>query len=299
MVFENRIIRGKGRYIPFETVTNPMLEFHSGTNAKWIFKTLGIRERHIAKNYEHVADMGYMAGLEAVKDANMLLYDIDAVIVSCSSASHFAPSIACQILSRLELSVPAFDINAVCSGFLYAIELACSLHYNNVLIIATEKYSSITDWSNRDCIYFGDGAGAIVLSKGDGRIITNLYADGKSGEAFIAKTGSYYTIKGKMVYDKAMEVLPTAIKKALKEAHIDNINTIDYIIPHQAGKNVIQALMESIDYPMERCVIIMDKYANLASASIPVAMNEVDGNNLLLVAIGSGWTWGTVIIQKL
>ena len=299
MVFENRIIRGKGRYIPFETVTNPMLEFHSGTNAKWIFKTLGIRERHIAKNYEHVADMGYMAGLEAVKDANMLLYDIDAVIVSCSSASHFAPSIACQILSRLELSVPAFDINAVCSGFLYAIELACSLHYNNVLIIATEKYSSITDWSNRDCIYFGDGAGAIVLSKGDGRIITNLYADGKSGEAFIAKTGSYYTIKGKMVYDKAMEVLPSAIKKALKEAHIDNINTIDYIIPHQAGKNVIQALMESIDYPMERCVIIMDKYANLASASIPVAMNEVDGNNLLLVAIGSGWTWGTTIIQKL
>lgn len=298
MIFENKIISGKGKYIPQDTITNSILEYTSGTNAKWIEDTLGIKERHLAQDYEHVADMGYMAGYEAVKNAGISLYDIDAVIVSCSSASHFAPSIACQILHRMEMSVPAFDINAVCSGFLYAIELGCLLNYNNVLIIATEKYSAITDWSNRDCVYFGDGGGAIVLSKGNGRIITNLYADGKSGEAFIAKPGNFYTIKGRMVYDKAMEVLPSAIKKALKEAHIDNINTIDYIIPHQAGKNVIRALMKEIDYPMERCVTIMDKYANLASASIPVAMNEVDGNNLLLVAIGSGWTWGTVIIQK-
>lgn len=295
MIFENKIIKGKGKYIPITIITNEYLE-RTGTNSKWIEENLGIKERRIEIVYSQF-HMGVFSAIKAIKNAGLSVSDIGAVIVSCSSPSHFAPSMASQIIGKLGISVPAFDINAVCSGFVYALQLACLLDYNNVLVIATERYSAITDWESRDCVYFGDGAGAVVLSKGKGRIIINLYADGTSGEAFIAPVGDTYSIKGGLVYKKAVEVLPNAAHIILGEAGIE-LSDIDYIIPHQAGIRVLREIAEKINYPMDRFVTIMDKYANLASASIPVAMCEVDADNLLLLTIGSGWTWGAAIIQK-
>jgi 3-oxoacyl-[acyl-carrier-protein] synthase-3 len=188
------------------------------------------------------------------------------------------------------IQVPAFDINAVCSGFIYGLEIACSLPYDKVLLIATEKYSAITDYDSRDCVYFGDGAGAVVVAQGTGTIITDIRADGQSGDAFVSKVQQKYSIVGRKVYDKAMEVLIPMM----------TYKKIDYVIPHQAGLALLRNLINHAGYPVNKLVTVMDRYAYIASASIPIAMNEtkdVLNKRLLLVAIGSGWTWGTAIIK--
>ena len=304
MIFKNKEIKGVGKFLQEHILTNQNIEvFVPETTHEWIYKNLGIRERHIAHN-NTVVNMGDVAACIALENAKLNISDIDAVIVSCSSPSHFAPSISNQIINKLGIEVPAFDINAVCSGFIFSLEIACHMlesnGYNNILIVATEKYSDITDWRNRNCVYFGDGAGAVIVSKGEGTIITNIYSDGKSDDAFVAKSGKFYDIIGGKVYKKAVEVLPDAIKKILVEANM-SIDDIDYMIPHQAGINVLIEIAKKVNLPMKKCITVMDKYANLASASIPIGLCEIENiknKNLLLVAIGSGWTYGTAIIIK-
>lgn len=281
--FKRNII-ALGSYLPAEICTN----FDLGADNQWVHENLGILERRLAAKHETVAYMGMRAAEQALFRAGIKPAEINAVIVSTSSTSHNAPSIACQIINMMGIQVPAFDINAVCSGFIYGLEVACSLPYDKVLLIATEKYSAITDWDSRDCVYFGDGAGAVVVAHGTGTIETSLFADGKSGDAFVSEVGKKYTIKGRKVYDKAMEVLPDMIRGYKGFT----------VIPHQAGLVLIRYLMAAAK--VDNYVTVMDRYANLASASIPIAMAETEdvlNKPLVLVAIGSGWTWGTAIIR--
>ena len=295
MRFENKKIIGVGAYVPPNSVTNNDLEL----NDEWVQENLGIKERCVST--ESVALMGYYAALEALDQ--VFKEEVDAVIVSCSSTSHNAPSVASQICGMLEIKVPNFDINAVCGGFVYALELGCTMiqsgGYQNILIIATERYSQITDYSTRDCVYFGDGAGAIVLTEGHGTITTVIDGDGDSGDAFVAPVGETFSIIGRKVYDKALDVLPTAVDTTLWLSG-RFIDEIDYVVPHQAGIGLLKALALRIHCPFEKFVTVMDKYANIASASIPMALAErpeLLDKRLLLIAIGSGWTWGVAVIE--
>lgn len=295
MKFENKKILSVGAYTPPTKVSNCDLEL----NDEWVRENLGITERRVSM--VSVAEMGYRAAEKALD--GIYKEQIDAVIVSCSSTSHNAPSVASQICGMLDIKVPNFDINAVCGGFVYALELGCTMiqsgGYQNILIIATERYSQITDYSTRDCVYFGDGAGAIVLTEGQGTITTVIDGDGDSGDAFVAPVGETFSIIGRKVYDKALDVLPTAVDTTLWLSG-RFIDEIDYVVPHQAGLGLLKALALRIHCPFEKFVTIMDKYANIASASIPMALAErpeLLNKKLLLVAIGSGWTWGVAVIE--
>jgi 3-oxoacyl-[acyl-carrier-protein] synthase-3 len=293
-------ISGRGKYLPQRSIPNEDLP---NADSQWTFDNLGIKERRQSNWNEDVVFMGHKAGGLAVLDAGIQFRDIGLVIVSCSSPSNNAPNISSQIIALLNIKTRAIDINVVCTGFLYALETACAYIEtgitDNVLVIATEQYSSITDYSSRDCVYFGDGSGAVVVSRGSGTMRFNLTADGKSGDAFVCETRSNFTMVGSKVYSKAMEVLPRSISYILFDAGLD-IEDIDYLVPHQAGIRVLQDLCKEIKLPFDKCITIMDKYANLASASIPVALNEIEirDKTILLAAIGSGWTWGSAIIKQ-
>jgi 3-oxoacyl-[acyl-carrier-protein] synthase-3 len=301
MIFKNKIIRGIGTYIPDTVIDNETLAATIPTTDKWIVDNLGIRERRVFVGGD-VADMGLLAARQAIYTASITPAEVDAVIVSCSSPSYLAPSVASKIIDKLGITVPAFDINAVCAGFVYAMELGCLMldgGYKNVLIVATEQYSSITDWDSRDCVYFGDGAGAIVLTRGDGTITTNINANGKSEDAFVVPVGEKFRINGHRVYNSAVEILPEAINKILAERNM-TIKDIDYIVPHQAGIRVLRDIAAKSGFDMKKCVTIMEKYGNIASASIPVALERIwpiYNENILMVTIGSGWVWGTAIIE--
>ena len=304
MKFYDKKILSFGSYVPTQVITNHDLAAKVATTHEWVRDHLGIHERRIEENM-FVAELGALAATNAILKWDKSVENIDAVIVSCSSPSHFAPSISNQIIKILGIQRPAFDINAVCSGFVYALELGCSMlnsGYKNILIVATERYSTITDWTSRDCVYFGDGAGAVILGHGDGEIVTRLYANGLSGNAFVARAGQKFSIVGRAVFDEAMRVLPSAVQNVLNEAGM-TISDIDVVLPHQAGLVLVRRLMQEIGMNPSRCVTVMDKYANLASASIPIALDELQTKRgeeltMLLMTIGSGWTWGTAIIHQ-
>ena len=299
MRFNDIHIKGYSRYLPHMEQSNKTL----GYDDKWIRKNLGISSRRVVLT-ENVVDLGYKSAEGAIINSKILSKDIDAVIVSCSSPSSFAPSIATQIINKLEIKVPAFDINAVCSGFVYAMEVGCHMinsgGYKNIIIVATEAYSEITDYKNRDCVYFGDGAGAVVLSHGEGTIYTNIYADGQSGNSFIVKPGGKFLMIGKNVSKRIKEKLPRYIEHALAEADI-RISDVDAFIPHHAAKTVLDGLCRDIGMSLDKTVTVMEKYANLASASIPIALCEImdiKRKTILMAAIGSGWSYGTVILKQ-
>ena len=298
MKFNNIHIKGYSRCLPHTAQSNTTL----GYDDKWIQKNLGIKSRRISM-FENVADIGAWSGERAITYSMIDRKAVDAVIVSCSSPSHFAPSVSSQIIHKLGIHAPAFDINAVCSGFVYAMEMGCHMinsgGYENILVIATEAYSAITDYDNRDCVYFGDGAGAVMLSKGEGTIYTNIWADGESGDAFVVKAGEKFSMIGKKVSKRIKEKLPIYIEHALAEADITT-KDVDVFIPHHAAKTVLDALCKDIRMPLEKTLTVMEKFANLASASIPIALCEVadlKDKTILMAAIGSGWTYGTVILQ--
>ena len=300
MKHENVNIAGVGSALPKRFYNNVDLPGATTESAQWVEDNLGIKSRGITR--QPMVDMAYMASLRTIEGSDLEMNMLDMVIVSTSSASHHAPSISSQLIEKLGIECPAVDINAVCSGFVYGLDMACRYlaqgDITDVLVVAVEQYSSITDNNSRDNVYFGDGAGAVWLYRGNGTIYTNIYADGKSDNAFRCRTGGTYEMVGRKVYDRALEKLPKMIYHALNEASL-SIPKIDYMIPHQASIRVIRDLSEEVGMPMDRVVTVMDKYANIASASIPIAMAEVDINDktLLLVTIGSGWTYGTAIIQ--
>lgn len=309
MKFNNITIKGTGSYIPEKIITNIELENTVKTSNEWIYQNLGIRERHVVTT-QLTSDLGYQAALNAIDDAKISKDDIDMIIVATSSPDRISPSTACIIQEKLQLknNIPAFDINAVCTGFIYALTIASPFIenkiYKNILIIGSETYSKITDWTNRNCIFFGDGAGAVILGYSKlGWIASEIYANGSGKENFTVPIGGTFTMNGKEVYTQGTKLLPESILYILDKYKID-ISEISLLIPHQPSINILKETAKKINLPIEKIKLIMDKYANLAGASIPVGLDECKkegtlkyGDKILLSAIGSGWTWGSIIIN--
>lgn len=320
-----RII-GTGSYTPEKVYTNKYLETIVETDDNWIFKNLGIKERRIAGENQATSDLAYEAGIRAIEDSGVHKDDIQLIIVATSTPDRLAPSTAAILQDKLKTyNAVAFDIAAVCSGFLFGMSVAsqfiASGVYDNVLVVGADTFSKITDWKRRDCVFFGDGAGAAVLTSAkhdDGFIALRLYTDGRGKFNFTIPAGGseipatkesienglhYFQMNGKAVYDTGTKVLPFAIKQVLNDANL-TIDDIDLMIPHQPSIGILKKTAEIIGLPFEKVMTNMDKYANTSGGTIPIMLDEAckggkikNGDNILFAAVGSGWTYGAGIIK--
>ena len=308
MKINNVGIIGIGSYYPKKILTNKDIDLlGNNTNDQWTRDKLGIEERRIVEN-ENPSDLAYYAALNAIQDAKINKEDIDLIILATSSPDRISPSTAIIMAKRLAIKKPAFDINAVCTGFIYGMQLATNListkQYKNILLVGADAYSKITDWKRRDCIFFGDGAGAIILSEiNGGWISTDLYGDPNGKEAFTCHHSGKFQMDGKAVYDFGTNILPLTIKNSLKNLNI-NKEEIAWIIPHQPGHRVLLKMAEILDFPIDKIVFNMTKFANTAGASIPMALDSLykndkikTGDILVMPAIGSGWTYGVSVLK--
>jgi 3-oxoacyl-[acyl-carrier-protein] synthase-3 len=298
-------ILGTGSYLPPIKVTNEELEKRVDTNAKWIEENLGIKERRIVAPGKKTSDIAVRAGWAALENSGVSVRDIDLLIVATATPDMKAPSTACLVQDRLGCyNAVCFDINAVCSGFLYALHVATSMvrYGGKALVIGADTFSRITDWERRDCVFFGDGAGAAVVSCrlwGNKMSRIKLYSDPR-GNGF-SVPGEYFKMKGSAVYDTAINVLPKAINEVLKDAGL-TIEDVDLMIPHQPSIRILQETAKRIGLPWEKVMTNMDKYANTSAGTIPILLDEVNKagklkGTILLAAVGSGWTWGAAIIE--
>lgn len=320
-------IIGTGSYVPKKIFTNEYLETIIPTNAAWIYENVGIKERRIAADNETTSDLAAIAGLNAVYDSGLTVKDIDLIIVATATPDRKAPSTAAITQHKMKaFNAAAFDINAVCSGFLFGTSVAsqyiASGIYNNVLVIGADVFSRITDWRKRDAIFFGDGAGAAVLSSAnisEGFLAFRLYTDtsdkmfgftvpGGGSEHPLSKETidndlQYFQMDGHAVYESATKVLPQAINQVLTDTGL-SIDHVDMMIPHQPSIRILRKTAEMIGLPFEKVKHNMERYANTSGGTIPILLDEVrktgkikQGDIILFAAVGSGWTYGASIIK--
>jgi len=316
-------IAGTGGYLPERIMHNKDFEKLVDTSDVWIRERTGIKRRHIAAEDETTSDMGIAAAREAIAAANVDVLDIDLIIVATTTPDKVFPSTACIVQRRLGLhTIPAFDIHAACSGFIYALDVANRFirtgGASNVLIIGSETYSRLLDWTDRGtCVLFGDGAGAIVLSTAEepGVLSTHIHADGEfedslhvpagisSGYDTIRAESAFIQMKGHEVFKKAVGTLGSMAKETLSVNNIDK-HDISWLIPHQANLRIIVAAAKKLDLPMDRVVVTVDEHANTSSASIPLALDTAirdgrikRGELLLFEAFGAGFTWGSALVR--
>ncbi len=320
----NAYINGTGSYAPKNVVKNDFFE-SVGSSDKWIHENLGIKERRISTG-ETTSDLAYQAGLLAIQDAGLKAQDIDLIIIATATADRLAPSCACFVQEKLKATnAVAFDISAVCSGALFATATAVqyikSGMYKNVLVIGADTFSTITDWGRRDAVFFGDGAGALVLShttEDKGFVDFLLHTDGTGKDHFTIpgggseKPSSEQTLKnnehtfrmnGPQVYKTAIDVVPKCIDQLLEKNNCD-IAQIKYLLPHQPSIKILQEVARRVGLPFEKVQTNMDKYANTSGGTIPIILDETLKNNtfetgdlLLFAAVGAGWTWGTALYK--
>lgn len=319
-------IIGTGSYTPETIYTNEYLETVVDTKAEWIEAKLGIKERHIAAPDQSTSDLAANAATNAIENAGLTKDDIDLIIVATATPDRLAPSTAAIVQDKIQAyNAVAFDIGAVCSGFLYAMSVAsqyvASGVYDNVLVIGADTFSRITDWTRRDSVFFGDGAGAAVLTHGNGDegfIAFRLYTDGRGKYEFTVPAGGsehpasektlkegmhYFQMNGRAVYNTGTEVLPIAINQVLADTNL-SIEDIDLMIPHQPSIAILQKTAEIIGLPFEKVMTNMSNYANTSGGTIPILLDETNragklkkGTTILFAAVGSGWTYGASIMK--
>jgi len=307
MKIENVGIVGIGSYTPVAILTNESIDLSGiGTNSEWTKKNLGIEERRIS--YIKTSDMAYESGIRAISDAGLKKEDIDLILLATSSPDRISPSTACILGGKLGVTCPALDINAVCSGFVYGLQLATNLvntgQYRNVLLVASERYSTITDWDDRNCVFFGDGSGAVVVSNSiNSWVSTDIFSDGSGSEHFTCHHSEKFIMNGKAVFDFGTKILPKTIKDSLNNVNL-NVDDISWLVPHQPSINILKKTAEKLNLPIERVVLNMMKFANTAGASIPMALDKLyisgklkNNNIIVMPAVGSGWTWGVSIVK--
>jgi len=317
---------GTGSYLPDIVYTNEYLETIVPTNAIWIEENLGIKERRIALQDQTTSDLAAEAGRKAIENAGIAAEDIDLIIVATATPDRLAPSTAAIVQDKLKAyNAVAFDLAAVCSGFLFGISTASQYIatgvYNKALVIGADTFSKITDWSSRNCVFFGDGAGAAVLTHTEtdsGFLAFRLYTDGRGKWNFTIPGGGsefplthenvdagyrYFQMNGKAVYETAITALPKAINQVLKDTGL-SINDIDYMIPHQPSIKILKDTAKIIGLPFEKVMTNMDRYANTSGGTIPILLDEVNragklksGTIVLFAAVGSGWTYGASIMK--
>jgi 3-oxoacyl-[acyl-carrier-protein] synthase III len=315
----SRIV-GTGSYLPARVVTNDELSRTVDTSDAWIRARTGIRERRIAAPAETTSDLALHAARNALDMAGIAPADVDLIIVATTTPDMVFPSTAAILQGKLGAAGgAAFDLQAVCSGFVYALAVADRMvaagMARNALVVGAEIYSRILDWNDRGtCVLFGDGAGAVVLvpSQVPGIVSAHLHADGRYGAMLSvpgtladgAVSGSPYVhMDGAGVFKFAVRVMAEAAAEALGENGLD-ATAIDWLIPHQANIRIIDATAKKLGVPPEKVVVTVDRHANTSAASIPLALDEavrdgriVAGQRVLLLGVGGGFTWGSVLIN--
>lgn len=315
---------GCGAYLPERILTNEELAKRVDTTDEWIVARTGIRQRHIAADGELTSDLGIAAARNALADAGMEASDLDLIVMATATPDDTFPATATKVQAALGMTRgAAFDIQAVCSGFVYAVSVADNFikagQAENVLVIGAETFSRILDWEDRTtCVLFGDGAGALVLSKGEGAgtpgdrgVLTNhLHSDGRKrdmlyvdGGPSSTQTAGFLRMQGKEVFRHAVVNIAEVIHEALEATNLQ-IADIDWFIPHQANKRILDGTAKKIGLPADKLVVTVDRHANTSAASVPLALTDLkdsgrlkEGDLVLLEAMGGGFTWGSSLIR--
>jgi 3-oxoacyl-[acyl-carrier-protein] synthase III len=318
------VIRGCGAYLPENTVTNDDLAKIVDTSDEWIVSRTGIRERHIAADGELTSDLGIAAARRALESAGMDAQDIDLIVLATSTPDNTFPATAATIQAGLGITKgAAFDLQAVCSGFIYALATADNFvrlgQAKRALVIGAETFSRILDWNDRTtCVLFGDGAGAVVIEgerqkghmseraifstllRSDGRYRDLLYVDGGPSST---KTVGYLRMQGKEVFRFAVSAMAEVIDETLK-IHGLSAAEVDWFVPHQANKRILDGTARKLGIPSERVVMTLDRHGNTSAASIPLALDVAvrdgrlkKGDLVLMEAMGGGFTWGAALAR--
>jgi 3-oxoacyl-[acyl-carrier-protein] synthase-3 len=317
----SRII-GTGSYLPERVLTNAELERMVDTSDEWIRTRTGIRERRIAAPGETTCDLAERAARAAMRSAGVEPSDIDLIVVATTTPDKVFPSTACLLQARLGVGgCPAFDLQAVCTGFIYGLavvdQFIRSGTVRRALLVGAETLSRILDWTDRGtCVLFGDGAGAVVLEASDepGVLSTHLHADGayehlltvdggvSQGYEKVAEGNAYIRMQGNEVFRVAVNTLGRIVEETL-EANGVGQDAIDWLVPHQANTRIISATAKKLKLPMERVVVTVDVHGNTSAASVPLALDAAvrdgrirRGQRLLLEAFGAGFTWGSAYL---
>ena len=317
----SRIV-GTGSYLPEKILTNHDLEKMVETSDQWIRERTGISKRHVAEEGEFTIDLAEAAARNAIDASGIATGDIDLIIVATTTADKVFPSTACLLQHRLGIrGCPAFDIQAVCTGFVYALGIADKFvktgSSKRALVIGAETFSRIIDWTDRDtCVLFGDGAGAVVLehSEQPGILSTHLHADGQYAELLhvpkgvstgysLEQEGAFVKMRGNEVFKVAVKTLGRIVDETL---HANNMNKsdIDWLVPHQANMRIIIATAKKLKMSMDHVVVTVAEHGNTSAASIPLALDVAvrdgrikRGEILLLEGFGGGFTWGSALIK--
>ena len=322
----NAIITGIGKYAPDNVLTNKDLEEMVDTSDEWIRQRTGIRERRIADEDTPTSELALKSAREALKDANLPAEKLDLVLVATVTPDMFFPATACLLQEELGAEkAAAFDLEAGCSGFVYALSVAdqyiSSGTYENILIVGAETLSKIVDWEDRStCVLFGDGAGAAVLQPGSegGILSTILGSDGSGGESlYIPGGGSlnpateksvadklhYIKMEGNQVFKFAVKKMGSASLEVLEKADLEP-DDVDFFVPHQANTRIISAAADRLNLSTENVIVNLPYYGNTSSASVPIALAEAveegrinKGDLLVLVAFGAGLTWAAAALE--
>jgi len=315
------IISGCGSYLPERIMTNDDISKLVETNDEWIQERTGIKQRHIVADNQLTSDIAYEAAKKAIANSNISKDQIDLIILATTTPDNTFPSTATKVQAMLEIpTIPAFDIQAVCSGFVYALSVADSFiksgQHKNILVIGADSLSKITNWKDRGtCILFGDGAGAVILSATEsdsktGILSTHLYSDGNLQKILYVDGGASSTeevgkmiMEGKEVFRHAVEKMSSSIKHAIKVNDL-NDEDIDWVIPHQANLRIIKSVGKKLGFPAEKLISTVQLHGNTSAASIPLALDIAINDNrikkgdyIALTALGGGITWGSAIIK--
>jgi 3-oxoacyl-[acyl-carrier-protein] synthase-3 len=317
-------IIGCGSYLPQQVLSNEDLAKKVDTSHDWIVERTGIHSRHIAADGELTSDLALAAAEQALKNSGTQAQDIDLIVLATATPDETFPATATTVQTRLGIrGIPAFDIQAVCTGFIYALATADNFvragQAKNVLVIGAETFSRILDWEDRGtCVLFGDGAGAVVLraeeTNGDakqrGIMSTHLHSDGRyhdmlyvDGGPSSTGTAGYLRMKGKEVFRHAVTNLAAVVDEALTANDLQAAD-IDWLVPHQANRRIIDSTARKLKMPIEKVVLTVQKHGNTSAASVPLALTEAvnDGrikrdDVVLMEAMGGGFTWGSALAR--
>jgi 3-oxoacyl-[acyl-carrier-protein] synthase-3 len=318
-VIWSRIV-GTGSYLPPKIVTNDDLAKRMDTSDEWIRTRTGICQRHIADPSQSASDLGLEASRQALAAAQVAPKDVDLIIVATATPDYIFPSTACIMQAKLGIKgCAAFDVQAVCSGFVYALTIADKFirsgQYRSALVVGTEVYSRILDWNDRGtAVLFGDGAGAVVLraDSSPGILASVLHADGSYAEILSVPgnvcggkiVGSpFLQMDGQAVFKFAVKVLDESARETLAQCGL-SANDIDWLIPHQANLRILEATARRLGVDQSRLIVTVDRHGNTSAASVPLALDVAvrdgrvkPGHKVMLQGVGGGFTWGAVLVE--
>lgn len=316
----NAQIISSGAYLPKKIITNSDLEKTVETSNEWIVERTGILQRHVAADGELTSDIGYISAKKALERAGLKPADIDVIILATTTPDLTFPATATIIQSKLGAkNAFAFDIQAVCSGFIYALNIADNFiktgQVKNALVIGADVLSRIVDWQDRNtCVLFGDGAGAVILSAVEndncGIIASSLYSDGDygsllntSGGVSSSKTAGFIQMQGKEVFKHAVDKMAKSVVDVLAKVNLTT-EDINWLIPHQANARILVSVAKKLNLPEEKVIMTVANHANTSAASIPLALDFALQNNkikkgdiVVFEALGGGLTWGAIVIR--